>query len=106
MITEEIKEIAGKIKFKDIEEYFGLHAKKKAVEEKPDAIKKKAVAKSIIPDSKRANNMNIALKKYTRKGLDVLKKAIVEMDPIIFNDENAMAIANFVPDEAEANIAK
>jgi len=50
--------------------------------------------------------MNLALKKYTRKGLDALKKAVVELDEAIFGEDSAMGLSSYVPLEEEIRVVK
>ncbi|CBZ51353.1 hypothetical protein NCLIV_044180 [Neospora caninum Liverpool] len=88
------------LKLQDVEETFAkVVAKKKAETKKPKIIQ-------LLPDSKRAYNMNIALSKFNNYSYQQLREAIIDLDPKILTIEATETLLNFVPTGEENQVVK
>ncbi|RQX72954.1 formin FRM1, partial [Toxoplasma gondii CAST] len=88
------------LKLQDVEETFAkVVAKKKTESKKPKIIQ-------LLPDSKRAYNMSIALSKFNNYSYQQLREAIIDLDPKILTIEATETLLNFVPTGEENQVVK
>mmetsp|Transcript_39039 Transcript_39039/g.34716 ORF Transcript_39039/g.34716 Transcript_39039/m.34716 type:complete len:340 (+) Transcript_39039:946-1965(+) len=95
------------IKFDDLEKVFENVTKKPAarggVEEKKEEKKKKG-ATCILPDAKRAYQMNIMVNKFRKYTWDQVRDAILNLDKKIVNNELATTLLPFAPQPEEIQV--
>lgn len=85
----------------DIEEAFA-----KAVPKAKVSVSTKPKAINLLPDSKRAYNMNIGLSKFSKYTFKELKDAVMGLDPTILNVEATESLLTLAPTVEEANIVQ
>lgn len=83
----------------EIEETFAKAAPKAKV-----AVATKPKAVNLLPDAKRAYNMNISLSKFAKYTFKELKDAVMGLDPTILNVEATESLMMLAPTVEEANI--
>ncbi|CDI80128.1 hypothetical protein EAH_00049260, partial [Eimeria acervulina] len=88
------------VKKEDVEETFAKVAPKAKTE-----VKKPKVLQ-LLPDSKRAYNMNIALAKFTNFSYQELRDAIIDLNPKILTVEATESLLNLVPSPEELAVMK
>ncbi|KAF8823108.1 formin FRM1, partial [Cardiosporidium cionae] len=74
-----------------------------------EAFAKLAPAKKVVqllPDSKRAYNMNIALAKFNNYTFQEMREAIIDINPKILTVDSTETLLNFVPTAEETNAVK
>ncbi|OEH75059.1 formin homology 2 domain-containing protein [Cyclospora cayetanensis] len=94
------KREAFHVKKEDVEETFAKLAPKAKTE-----VKKPKVLQ-LLPDSKRAYNMNIALAKFSNYSYQELREAIIDLSPKILTVEATESLLNFVPTPEETAVMK
>ncbi|PFH35991.1 hypothetical protein BESB_056420 [Besnoitia besnoiti] len=95
-----MKKPAVQLVLQDVEETFAkVVAKKKAESKKPKIIQ-------LLPDSKRAYNMNIALSKFNNYSYQELREALIDLNPKILTIDATETLLNFVPTAEETQVVK
>ncbi|GIX64301.1 formin 1, putative [Babesia caballi] len=85
----------------EIEETFAKAAPKARV-----AIVAKPKVLNLLPDSKRAYNMNIGLSKFSKYTFQELKDAVMGLDPSVLNIEATEGLMTLLPTAEEINIVQ
>ncbi|GBE61475.1 formin homology 2 domain containing protein, putative [Babesia ovata] len=70
------------------------------------AVVSKPKVLNLLPDSKRAYNMNIGLSKFSKYTFKELKDAVLGLDPSILNIEATEGLMTLLPTPEEANIVQ
>ncbi|KAF8822748.1 formin FRM1, partial [Cardiosporidium cionae] len=90
----------AKLELGYVEEAFAKLAPSKKVESKRPKVVQ------LLPDSKRAYNMNIALAKFNNYTFQELREAIIDINPKILSVDATETLLNFVPTAEETNALK
>ncbi|EDO06397.1 formin homology 2 domain containing protein [Babesia bovis T2Bo] len=85
----------------DIEETFA-----KAVPKARVAISAKPKVLSLLPDSKRAYNMNIGLSKFAKYTFKEVKDAVLNLNPEVLNAEATESLLTLLPTQEEITIVQ
>ncbi|CDR95319.1 formin homology 2 domain containing protein, putative [Babesia bigemina] len=78
----------------------------KAVPKARVAVVSKPKVLNLLPDSKRAYNMNIGLSKFSKYTFKELKDAVLGLDPAVLNIEATEGLMTLLPTPEEANIVQ